>query len=156
MILETTAEDYLALTTGAIPRGLRQAGSPIAELPILKMLEQVATTIRETFEPASWLIVEEGELVGMCSITRVPNNGAVDIGYGIAPTRQGRGIATRAIGAVTQWAAADDRISSVTAETAVDNIASQNVLKRNGFVLTGERIDEEDGMLLCWRFACPR
>ncbi len=37
------------------------------------------------------------------------------------------------------------------AETRTDNIASQRVLECNGFTRTGERLDEEDGVLLCWR-----
>ena len=39
----------------------------------------------------------------------------------------------------------------VNAETSIDNIASQRVLERNGFARVGERVDEEDGPLYCWR-----
>lgn len=38
----------------------------------------------------------------------------------------------------------------LSAETGVGNIASQRVLERNGFIRTGERIDAEEGPLICW------
>lgn len=31
------------------------------------------------------------------------------------------------------------------------NLASQQVLARNGFERTGERFDAGDGQLICWR-----
>lgn len=40
---------------------------------------------------------------------------------------------------------------ALTAETSVDNPASQTVLARNGFRRVGEREDAEDGPLICWR-----
>jgi RimJ/RimL family protein N-acetyltransferase len=42
-------------------------------------------------------------------------------------------------------------VALVSAETRVDNIASQRVLERNGFVQIGERVDAEDGPLICWQ-----
>ncbi|MNV96606.1 Acetyltransferase (GNAT) family protein [compost metagenome] len=73
------------------------------------------------------------------------------IGYGVAPTRQGAGAATRAIAALLALARGDARISAVSAETSVDNIASQRVLERNGFLRIGERVDADDGSVVCWR-----
>ncbi|MDF0544533.1 GNAT family N-acetyltransferase [Sphingobium sp. H39-3-25] len=154
MIFETTKEDDQALVAGVSPRGLRAADSPVAEAAVLNMLCDLAARIRADFAPASWLIVEEGELVGMCSITRPPCDGGVDIGYGIAPTRRGCGIAGRAIGEVVTWAVADPRVRRLTAETGTDNIASQRVLARNGFAVVGERVDDEDGPLICWQRDC--
>lgn len=151
MIIETTAADYAALVNECAPRGLALADSPIAPPDILRMLAGLAERIGADFTPASWLIVEEGEVVGLCSITRPFEGGSVDIGYGIAPSRQRRGIATRAIGAVVAWARIAPHVSAITAETAIDNIPSQQVLARNGFERTGERFDAEDGQLICWR-----
>ena len=87
MILETTEQDYATLIAGRAPRDLRLADTPIASSDILDMLDDVAAEVRETFSPASWLIVSDGELVGLCSVTRPPQNGVVDIGYGIAADR---------------------------------------------------------------------
>ncbi len=153
MIVETTAADYAALLRSRAPRDFALADTPIAPVEILEMLAGLAAQIRESFSPASWLIVADNEVVGLCSVTRPPRDGILDIGYGIAPSRQRRGLASDAIRDVVAWARTDARVSAVTAETGVENIASQTVLARNGFVRIGERLDEEDGPLICWR--CP-
>jgi RimJ/RimL family protein N-acetyltransferase len=119
----------------------------------MQMLADVAAAIRAEFAPASWIIIEQGEVVGLCSVTRPPRAGVVDIGYGIAPSRQGRGICTRAIADVVRWAGTRPDVTALTAETSPANIASQRVLVRNGFLAAGERVDDEDGRLICWR--CP-
>ena len=150
MIIETDAADYVALLDGRAPRGLTLADSPIAPPEVLQMLAGLEERIRATFAPASWLIVEEGAVVGLCSITRPPDGGSIDIGYGIAPDRQRRGNATRAIGSVVEWARATPHVTAITAETALDNLASQRVLERNGFERVSERFDAEDGQLICW------
>ena len=98
-------------------------------------------------------MVENDEVVGLCSITRPPENGVIDIGYGVAASRQGRGSAGRAIGEIVAWAKNHAGVTAITADTSTTNVASQCVLQRNGFVRVGERIDKEDGPLICWR--CP-
>jgi len=152
MIIEATASDFAALLNGAAPTNLRLVpDSVIAPPEVLQMLANLAGTIRTGFAPAAWLIVEDGELIGLCSVARLPEGGEVHIGYGVAPSRQGRGAATRAIADLLAWAGADPRVGLVSAETGADNVASQRVLERNGFVRTGERLDDEDGPLICWQ-----
>ena len=153
MIVEMTREDYVSLLLGRAPRDFSLADTPIAPDAVLRMLADLDARVRETFSPASWLIVEQDEVVGLCSIVRPPEGGEIAIGYGIAPSRQGRGIAGRMAGEIIAWARADKRVLAVTADTAVHNAASQRVLLRNGFSQFGERVDDEDGPLLCWR--CP-
>ena len=151
MIVEASSHDYVSLLLGDAPRGLRLADTPIAAFDVLRMLADLTTQVGETFSPASWLIVHEGEIVGLCSITEPPEAGSIDIGYGVAPSRQNRGFAGRAIGEIVAWANADQRVRAITAETAFKNLASQRVLARNGFREVGRRIDEDDGPVICWR-----
>lgn len=151
MILETTQDDYTRLILGQAPRHLNLADTPIAPPEILEMLAGVAANVWATFSPASWLIVENGEVAGLCSITRPPEQGVVDIGYGVASSRQGRGYAGRAVAEIAAWAESRADVTALTAETSTTNLASQGVLARNGFVRTGERVDDEDGPLICWR-----
>jgi len=151
MIVETTGEDYTLLLRGDAPRAFKLADTPLAPPEVLQMLADVASNVRATFLPASWLIVEDDEIVGLCSVTRAPIDGVIDIGYGIAPSRQNRGIAGRAIGEVVSWARRAPNVIALTAETSPTNVASQRVLSRNGFVEVGERVDDEDGRLICWR-----
>ena len=153
MIVEMTREDYASLLSGHGPRSFTLADTPVAPIEILRMLADLDARLVETFSPASWLIVESNEVVGLCSIVGSPDEGQIAIGYGIAPSRQGRGIARRAVGEIIAWARANAQVRAITAETAVANVASQRVLIRNGFIQVGERVDDEDGPLLCWRCA---
>lgn len=153
MIVESTDEDYASLVRGRAPRSFKLPDTPIAPMAVLQMLADVAARVRESFSPASWLIIDDDEVVGLCSVTRPPIGGVVDIGYGIAPNRQNLGIASRAIGEIVAWAQDAPCVSAITAETSPANLPSQRVLSRNGFVKVGERHDAEDRLLICWR--CP-
>ncbi|TAU86200.1 N-acetyltransferase [Rhizobium leguminosarum] len=151
MIIELTSHDLEALLKGIAPGQPRLVqDSAIAPPEILAMLSRLAADIGAEFSPSAWMIVEDGEIVGLCSIIKVPQDGKIHIGYGVAPSRQGRGSSTRAIGQLLQWARNDPRVALISAETGFENIASQRVLERNGFIRVGERIDAEDGPLICW------
>lgn len=156
MIVETTSEDYIELIRGFAPRSFTLADTQIAPTPVLQMLAEVAANVRQTFAPASWLIVDGGEVVGLCSVTRPPSHGVIDIGYGIAPSRQGRGFAGHAVSDIVAWARQVPDVVALTAETSPGNEPSQRVLARNGFVQVGERVDDEDGPLMCWRCSADK
>jgi len=124
----------------------------VSEPAILEMLRELMIPVRAVHGGGDWLVVEDDEAVGLCSLKAPADaEGRIEIGYGIAESRQRRGHATRAIALMLQEIARDPLVKIVTAETAVANIASQRVLERNGFVQTGARVDAEDGPVLCWR-----
>lgn len=153
MLIEAKTQDFAALLRGEAPAPYRLCDSPLGSPEVLAMLAKLADGIRLVFAPAAWMMVEDGEIVGLLSPTR-PLDAAdrsLHIGYGVAPTRRDRGVATRAVADLVAWAQADDRVHALTAETSVDNPASQAVLARNGFRIVGERVDDEDGPLLMWR-----
>lgn len=151
MIVEASGDDFAALIAGRAPRALALPDTPIEAVEVLQMLAHLAARVRATFSPAAWLIVESGEIVGLCSVVRTPADGVIEIGYGIAPSRRGRGCAGRAVADLVAWARQTPGITALTADTAPENRASHQVLARNGFVQIGERIDPEDGRLICWR-----
>lgn len=151
MLIVAEDSDFEAILRGGAPGALAAPGSPLAPSDVLEMLRALANLVRESFAPCAWMIVEGREIVGLCSITAAPTCGEIRIGYGVAPTRQGRGCASRAVASLAEWARSDPRVSVIIAETSVDNLPSQRVLKRNGFAIRGERVDAEDGPLLCWR-----
>lgn len=153
MLVEATADHFAALLRDQAPEGLTLCDSPLAPPPVMAMLAQLADRIRPAFAPAAWMIVEAGEVVGLLSPTRPLDvrDRSLHIGYGVAPTRQGRGVATRAVADLIAWARQDDRVHALTAETSVDNPASQTVLSRNGFQAVGQRVDDEDGPVIAWR-----
>jgi RimJ/RimL family protein N-acetyltransferase len=154
MIIEMTAEDFALLMAGEAPANLRlDPDVEVAPPVVLEMLAGLASTIAERFEPSAWMLTDGDEIVGLMSVTRLPAKGEIHIGYGVAPQRQGRGLATRAVAGLVAWARADARVGWVSADTGVDNIGSQRVLEHNGFAKVGGRVDAEDGPLICWRIA---
>lgn len=154
MILPVTATALRALHHDACQHPF-DPGSALAPPEVLHLLAGLAACIEPAFVPAAWLILDDGQPVGLCSATRIPIDGDLNIGYGIAPDRQGRGITTRAIGELVRWCARDGRLRKLTAETAVDNIASQRVLARNGFLQVGQGMDADAGPVLCWALELP-
>lgn len=96
----------------------------------------------------AWLMIVDGEAVGLISLTKAGDPSRPEIGYGVAPSRQRRGHATAAVAALI--ALVGNRFAGLVAETAVDNAASQGSLARNGFNVRGKRTDADDGPVLCW------
>ena len=94
-----------------------------------------------------FVIVEQssGLSVGGIGFKGAPNERReVEIGYGVCPSYQGRGVASEAL--VALCAFARGRVDAVVAETDRDNVASQRVLEKCGF-----RLEGEDHDLLRWR-----
>lgn len=98
---------------------------------------------------AAWLMVVDGEAVGVISIKERDAHGRWDIGYGVAPAREGRGHATAAVAALKDVASAAGACG-LTAETLPDSGASPRVLRRNGFTCTGQFDHPEDGIVDQW------
>jgi RimJ/RimL family protein N-acetyltransferase len=119
---------------------------------IVHMLRDTAARVRAVHGGGTWIMIADSEAVGLCSYKQpADGDGMIEIGYGVAESRRRAGHATRAVAALLRETAADGLVRSVTAQTAVANIASQRVLTTNGFVQTGNRSDEEDGELILWR-----
>ena len=122
----------------------------VAPVEVIELIRGVAAKNREALGgDVAWLVVADHEAVGMISFTRAHDGKRPEIGYGIAGSRQDRGYATGAVTALLPIVRARG-FDGLTAETGVDNRASQLVLERNGFLRTGERTDPEDGDLYLW------
>ena len=150
MIFEASDCDFAALLDGRAPVGLRLPAGQFDDPDVLSMLREMANKIRPAFSPASWKIVERREIVGLCSLVKAPVDSCIEIGYGITPSRRGRGHASKAVQALVEWAQQDSRVAVCKAETSTHNEASQRVLTKNGFLKIGTRADHEDGDLICW------
>ncbi len=121
---------------------------------VLGWLRGLAETLRREHDRGVWLIAADGEVVGLCSYKAPPDaEGSVEIGYGVAASRRGRGHATRAVAALLVEAAADPKVRVVTARTSVANVASGRVVERNGLVQTGRSWSEDDGALIDWAWS---
>lgn len=153
-LVAATDAHFAAVALHQAPDDLDMPAGGVENSDVIEMLGALARRLRPQIDPSAWMIVHDGEVVGLCSITKAfIRPGVVDIGYGIAPQWRGRGFASRAVGQVLTLIRADDRVSTVAAETAVDNRASQRTLEKNGFNQTGRRNDPEDGALICWEIA---
>ena len=97
------------------------------------------------------LYVMDGKrVVGGGGVKAIPTaEGEVEIGYGMAPAWQGRGLGTQAARGLTEEALAHGA-QRISACTRPDNTASWRLLERIGFVRDGERDDPDDGMLWRW------
>ena len=100
--------------------------------------------------PLSWLIVERKIVIGIISVIKPPEGDEAEIGYGVAASHCGQGVATRALTLLLPLLA-ERGLTRIVAGTAITNPASQRVLERNGFARCGERDDPEDGPLILWR-----
>ncbi|MEZ5893472.1 MAG: GNAT family N-acetyltransferase [Parvularculaceae bacterium] len=90
-------------------------------------------------------------LIGWGGYKGAPKDGAVEIGYAIAPGERGKGYATAAAQAMVARAFAAPEISAVTAHTLAEENASTSVLKKTGFDKVSDFIDPEDGPVWGWR-----
>ena len=154
-LIEASDEHFVWMLEGseACPlHGLTQPPGGVAEPPVLELLRRIASDLTEHHGFGHWLVVVDDEVVGSCGYMRRPtSDGAVEIGYGIAPARRGLGLATLAVAALVERIAKDPIVRRIIAETSADNIASQRVLEHNQFVLDGNRHDPDDGDMLTWR-----
>jgi RimJ/RimL family protein N-acetyltransferase len=119
----------------------------VAEDYVIEEVARIAARQRETEYVGTWMIVEDDEVVGLCGHHGPPVDGAIEIGYNVAPQRQGRGYGTRAIELLVENARERDDIETIIAQTAPENIASQRVLEHNGFELAGEGMSDGEPVM---------
>ena len=79
-------------------------------------------------------LLSDGRAIGGIGFKGQPDEGCVEIGYGLAPSARGYGYAAEAVIALLT-VAVDHGLSRVIADTTPDNIASQRTLIRAGFRL---------------------
>lgn len=91
--------------------------------------------------------IEDGLIIGSGGFKGAPEDGWVEIGYGVAPSVEGRGVGTAICAALVEYAFAHGA-EQVIAHTLHEGLASQRILEKNGFVPMGEVIDPEDGRVL--------
>jgi RimJ/RimL family protein N-acetyltransferase len=78
--------------------------------------------------------LSDGRAIGGLGFKGQPEDGCVEIGYGLAPSARGHAYTAEAVIALLT-VAADHGVSKVIADTTLDNIASQRTLIRADFHL---------------------
>jgi RimJ/RimL family protein N-acetyltransferase len=97
----------------------------------------------------NWEVVlkEKNVSIGGIGLTGMPDeHGQVIVGYGIDKTYHNQGFASESLQAIIKWVFENPDVKSIAAETKDDNLASQKVLIRNGFIKQGAK----EGLLL-WK-----
>lgn len=126
-----TVREMQALAAGDPDPELRQA--------YREMLAEMERLPGREYWAADWaVLLPGGERVGGVGFKGAPGpDGAVELGYGIDQPYRCRGYATEAVGAMLRWALAQPGVRCVLGQTEPDNLVSQRVLLRNGFVPCG-------------------
>jgi [ribosomal protein S5]-alanine N-acetyltransferase len=131
-----------------IPVEAGWSGFPEA-LPIL--LEAARAGVLSEWGPQLFFD-DDGALVGNGGWKGRPEQGAAELGYAVAPSRQRRGIATAVVRELIERARRAG-LQSVVAHTLAEENASTKVLARCGFTRIAELIDPDEGRI--WRWELP-
>jgi ribosomal-protein-alanine N-acetyltransferase len=101
-------------------------------------------------ETHPFAILDDGAIAGTINLFSIVRESLQSgtIGYWVDHGRNGRGLATGAVGAMLDYAFEDLDLHRVEAATLVHNVSSQRVLEKNGFERIGLarrflRIDDE-------------
>ncbi len=115
--------------------------------------------VQEATEPDPWLhgfaiqaLEEPDKNVGSIGFKGPPEEGVVEVAYGIDESHQGKGYATEALQGIVPFAIAQPGVTAIRAHTLPETNASTSVLKKNGFTFVGDVIDPEDGEVWRWEF----
>ena len=119
-----------------------------------RSIERMRRALAEDPGAARWgsrLFVagEPPALVGWGGFKGPPRDGTVELGYAVAPAREGRGLATAAVHAMLREAFADPAVRAVIAHTLPEPGPSPRVLEKAGFAFDGDVIEHGRA---AWRF----
>jgi len=79
----------------------------------------------------------DGLVIGDIGFHTPPQDGSVEVGFGLAPSARGAGHASEALGLLVGWAARQAGVREIVARTLTDNAPSKGVLARAGFTEIG-------------------
>lgn len=142
-ILKTKRLTVTPMTADALRNLIAATAAEDMRLAYGQMLEGSMAHPAQYLWYTAWEICEKssGTAVGHACFMGEPQNGAVEIGYGMDAAYTGRGYMTEALQALTDWAFSAENVYAVEAETAPDNTASQRVLEKLHFVAAGNGVE---------------
>jgi len=157
--------DTLELRPIALPSLGRLAASEPVDLGGLRILDGALPPARVAVHAlaqldggtlarwgAPFLIVSGDAVVGTCRFRGAPADGRVEIGYEVAASERGRGIAGRAVARLLEIAAASGVVTEVVAHIVPENAASSKVVSRLGFSKGDVRADHDGETVVVWSF----
>ena len=101
--------------------------------------------------PYLFLIGSDQALVGLGGFKSIPDSQRmVELGYSVAPSYQGRGLATSAVRQFIEIAFESKLVNCVCAHTLAESNASTKVLEKCGMTKVSEAIDPDVGNVWRW------
>ena len=153
-LVQLSQEDLQALASSEPTHAL--ASAPEGALPpphvAARSLEQLRTGT-PPFWCAPFMIVaaDSSAILGGCRFKGIPISGSVEIGYGVAVSERGRGVATAAVETLLGLAAANGA-TQVVAHIVPDNVASAKVVSRLGFSSGHPILDQDGETVVPWSY----
>jgi RimJ/RimL family protein N-acetyltransferase len=108
--------------------------------------------VRKNPEVATYLLRvgvlrESGEIIGSAGFHNLPDeNGMIEIGFGVDPAFQNKGYGKQILHGMWGWVVKKPGVKTLRYTVAPENLVSRHIIKKLGFDLVGEQIDEEDGL----------
>lgn len=150
---QLTRNQLAILAASMIPPELA-ARSSKGSLPPAVVARRALGWIEEgkpEFWCASFLIVRDADqqIVGGCGFKGEPQDGRVEIAYGVGPENRRQGAASAAVAALLKLAFAHGA-REVVAEIVLDNLASAALVEKLGFYNAGTRVAEDNVTVSVW------
>ncbi|WP_155059890.1 GNAT family N-acetyltransferase [Streptomyces blattellae] len=137
LVREASSDDYIPLIT-TVPSAYSEAAG---EAFVQRQWERASTG---SGYPFVIVRVEDGRPLGMVGLwLRDQGEGRTSLGYWLAGSARGQGIAAEALRAVARWALDDLQIPRLQLHVEPWNVASQRTAERVGF--------QREGLLRSWQ-----
>jgi ribosomal-protein-alanine N-acetyltransferase len=99
-----------------------------------------------------YFVLLDNEVVGVGGYKGAPKGNTVEIAYGTVPKKEGKGYATKICEQLTILAFKEEPNIKVTARTLMEESASTQILKNNGYKFMGVVEDSDDGQVWEWEY----
>jgi len=99
---------------------------------------------------------DDGQIVGSCGFKGAPQDGQVEIGYGVAPGCRRQGLASQGVEALCRLAFRDADLRAIQACIAPDNTASIGVARKLGFEAGASLLDADGEHVVAWTLTRER
>jgi len=137
--LQALAADIDAVVPDAWPNPDLAGALPLL-VEMLETTPALSTWIVLAVERSTETLIGSGGFIGLPD-----ENGAVELGFGLVPARQGKGYASEIAREMLRRAFREPTVARVVGRCAPDNLPSRRLLERLGFAPDG--VDEEGNLM---------
>ena len=113
---------------------------PVATLELAEAIIEKSISRWAAGDLGKWGVVlpQDDRVVGTCGFNEwSPAHRCAELAYDLAPAHWGKGLMRQAVAAVLDWVFREGQVDRVQAYVRSDNLRSQGLLERSGFVREG-------------------